>query len=96
MNGRESNEPRRLRCFLAAADELSFRRAAEVIGVGRPVISRQVAALEDEFGVALFECKTTGARLTEAGRAFLADTPLDRRRDNGGGLHPRGTSWAGT
>ena len=96
MNRRESNEPRRLRCFLAAVHKLSFRRATEVIGVGRPVISRQVTALEDEFGVALFECKTTGARLTEAGRAFLADTRWIVAATIAGGLHPRETSWAGT
>lgn len=63
----------RLRYFLAAADELSFRRAAASIGVGQPVVSRQIAALEDELGVTLFERKSTGARLTEVGRVFLND-----------------------
>ena len=63
----------RLRIFLAAADELSFRRAAVVVGVGQPAVSRQVAALEDELGVTLFERRSTGACLTEAGRVFLAD-----------------------
>ena len=63
----------RLRIFLAAADELSFRQAAVLMGVGQPVVSRQVAALEDELGVTLFERRSTGARLTEAGRVFLWD-----------------------
>lgn len=47
----------RLRILLAAADELSFRSASVVLGVGQPVVSRQVAALEDELGVTLFEHK---------------------------------------
>ena len=77
---------RRLRIFLAAADELSFRRAAALLGVGQPVVSRQIAALEDELGVALFERRSTGARLTEAGRVFLLDArrivaDVDRARD---------------
>ncbi len=76
----------RLRIFLAAADELSFRRAAVLMGAGQPVVSRQVAALEDELGVILFERKSTGARLTEAGRVFLADArrivaDVDRARE---------------
>ena len=66
-------EVRRLRYFLATADELSFRRAAHVIGVNQSAVSRQIAALEDELGVTLFERRSTGARLTEVGRVFLAD-----------------------
>ncbi|WP_428481221.1 LysR family transcriptional regulator [Pyruvatibacter mobilis] len=76
----------RLRIFLAAADELSFRRAAVLMGVGQPVVSRQVAALEDELGVTLFERRSTGACLTEAGRVFSADprriiADVDRARE---------------
>ncbi|WP_227283950.1 LysR substrate-binding domain-containing protein [Boseongicola sp. H5] len=76
----------RLRCFLAAADELSFRRAADVVGVNQSALSRQIAALEDELGVTLFERRSTGARLTEVGRVFLADArrivaDVDRARE---------------
>ena len=63
----------RLRYFLATADELSFRRAADRIGVNQSAVSRQIAALEDELGVTLFERRSTGARLTEVGRVFLLD-----------------------
>ena len=77
---------RRLRCFLATADELSFRRAADMIGVNQSAVSRQITALEDELGVTLFERRSTGARLTEVGRAFLADArrivaDVDRARE---------------
>ncbi|MBO6624614.1 MAG: LysR family transcriptional regulator, partial [Roseicyclus sp.] len=75
-----------LRYFLAAADELSFRRAADVVGVNQSAVSRQIAALEDELGVTLFERRSTGARLTEVGRVFLADArrivaDVDRARE---------------
>ena len=63
----------RLCYFLATADELSFRRAADRIGVNQSAVSRQIAALEDELGATLFERRSTGARLTEVGRVFLLD-----------------------
>ncbi|WP_375552540.1 LysR family transcriptional regulator [Rhodophyticola porphyridii] len=77
---------RRLRYFLATADELSFRRAAELTGVNQSAVSRQIAALEDELGVTLFERRSTGARLTEVGRVFLGDArriaaDVDRARE---------------
>ena len=66
-------ELRRIRYFLAAADELSFRRLADATGISQSVMLRQIAALEDELGLTLFERRSTGVRLTEVGRVFLAD-----------------------
>lgn len=79
-------ELRRLRYFVAAAEELSFRRAADRINLAQSALSRQIAALEEELGVDLFERRYTGARLTEAGRAFLGDATriladVDRARE---------------
>ena len=66
-----------LRYFLAVADVRSFTRAAEVVGVAQPTLSRQLKALEDELGAALVD---RGARdgplLTAAGQAVL---PFARR-----------------
>lgn len=64
---------KRLSYFLTAVEELAFRRAAVRLGVGLPGFSRQIAALEDELGVQLFERRSTGVRLTEVGRTFLVD-----------------------
>lgn len=66
-------ELRHMKCFLTVADVLSFRRAAERLGTDPSSVSRTIAVLEDSLGVNLFERRHTGARLTEPGRAFLAD-----------------------
>ncbi|TMD27528.1 MAG: LysR family transcriptional regulator [Chloroflexi bacterium] len=60
----------KLSYFLAAAQTLNFRRAAELCSVAQPVLSRQIAALEAELGVALFNRINKRVYLTEAGQEF--------------------------
>ncbi|MFH9011750.1 LysR family transcriptional regulator [Streptomyces sp. NPDC017943] len=64
---------RRLRYFLAVADTLSFGRAAQELHIAQPVLSRQVAVLERELGVVLFERSARGTALTDAGRLIAED-----------------------
>jgi DNA-binding transcriptional LysR family regulator len=65
---------RRLEYFETVATELNFGRAAERLHVAQPVLSRQIALLEREIGVKLFERSTRGTELTDAGRSLLPDT----------------------
>lgn len=57
----------RARAFLATADEGSFSAAARALGVAQPTLGRQVAALEEELGVSLFERVGNRLVLTETG-----------------------------
>lgn len=57
----------RAKAFLVSAEEGSFSAAARALGVSQPTIGRQVAQLEEELGVTLFERIGNALELTTAG-----------------------------
>lgn len=64
---------RDLEAFVAIAEELSFRRAAERVFVDQSALSRRVQNLEEMLGYRLIFRTTREVSLTEAGRVFYEE-----------------------
>ena len=60
-------EIRVLRYFLTVVREESITRAAEVLHITQPTLSRQIAQMEEEMGVRLFDRGSRKIALTSEG-----------------------------
>jgi len=66
-------ELRHLRYFVAVAAHGSFNRAAEILHLTQPALSRQVKDLEEELDVPLLVRGQNTVKLTEAGELFYEE-----------------------
>lgn len=62
---------RQFRYFVTVAELLHFSRAAEVLGITPPSMTKQIQEIERELGVRLFQRTKRSVRLTAAGAIFL-------------------------
>ncbi|MBX8827211.1 LysR family transcriptional regulator [Ochrobactrum sp. SFR4] len=63
-----------LNCFRAAAEHLSFSKAADQLNLTHSAVSRAVRLLEQDIGTALFERRNRAVFLTDAGRELAQAT----------------------
>jgi DNA-binding transcriptional LysR family regulator len=66
-------ELRHVRYFIAVAEHLSFRKAAQHLHMTQPPLSRQIRQLEDDLGVPVFIRSKRRVELTKAGQTFLEE-----------------------
>jgi len=66
-------ESTELRYFVAAAETGHFTRAAQQCGIAQPSLSHQIAKLENELNIKLFDRVGRRVALTQAGRRLLEE-----------------------
>ena len=64
---------RELRSFIVLAEQLHFGRAAQLLHLSQPALSKQIKKLEGELGGSLFERDRHGSRLSAFGVRFLRE-----------------------
>ncbi len=60
-----------LRSFLILSEQLHFRRAAEILHVSQPALSKHIRRLEDRLGGQLLIRRSRGLHLTPAGKVLM-------------------------
>lgn len=64
-------ETKMLKAFITVAEELNFRKAAELLNMSQPPLTRLIGQLEHDLGVKLFNRTTRSVELTGAGLHLL-------------------------
>lgn len=70
------NETKYMESVIALSEELHFTRAAQKIHISQPMLTRNIAELEEGLGFRLFERDRRNVSLNDAGRAYVEDARL--------------------
>lgn len=62
-----------LECFLTVADTLNFAKAAQILNITQPAVTKNIKSLEDELNVRLFMRSTRNVELTSEGKLLVND-----------------------
>jgi DNA-binding transcriptional LysR family regulator len=91
-------ELKQIQLFVAVADDLHFRRAAERMFIAQPALSQHIRRLEREVGAQLLDRSARHVRLTPAGDAFvgIARRMLNDAREAGEAARHAATGAVGT
>ena len=71
-HGADALDLRRLRYFIALAEELHFGRAADRLQIAQPTLSRLIGRIEADIGAQLIDRSRSQIRWTQAGKVLLA------------------------
>ena len=74
-------EIRVLRYFLTVVREESITKASEVLHITQPTLSRQLAQMEEDIGVKLFDRGTRKIKLTNEGILLRRRENAETRKD---------------
>jgi len=64
---------RELRSFVLLGEQLHFSRAAKLMNLSQPALTKQIRRMEEELGTPLFERNKQGTKLSTFGGRFLVD-----------------------
>lgn len=73
-------EFRHLKYFLAVAEDLHFRKAAERLYISQPGLSRQIKQMEEDLGLKLFERHNRKVALTEVGKYLKNELTINLKQ----------------
>src|SRR5687767_13284133 len=66
-------EMRELKSFVLLAEQLHFGRAARLLHLSQPALTKQIRRMEEELGSPLFERGRHGTALSAFGKQFLKE-----------------------
>ncbi len=65
-----------LECFLTVAETLNFVKAAQILNITQPAVTKSIKSLENELNVRLFNRSTRNVELTKEGTLLVSEAKI--------------------